>query len=142
MHMLKIRCIAMDQYGKNNWVPFCFLAWTFRMHSRKQCWNLDPKQRYPNSLQFFLYFVLSSPNQKNCTIVDAKCSMFSKHYINLSPCLVFPIKFFFFFLSPLFPFGFLGVDFGVCNSSIHISWWWGFIQNIRRFWFLILQIVI
>ncbi len=127
MHMLKIRCIAMDQYGKNNWVPFCFLAWTFRMHSRKQCWNLDPKQRYPNSLQFFLYFVLSSPNQKNCTIVDAKCSMFLRFsqqtlvYVSkvlktlyqpfAMPC--FPYQILFFFLVPIISFWLFG------------SWFWG-----------------
>jgi len=54
MHMLKIRCkyeyTTIDQYGESNWVPFCFFAWTFRMHNKKQCWSLDHKQRYSNSL--------------------------------------------------------------------------------------------
>jgi len=54
MHMLKIKCkcecISMDQFGKNNWVPLCLLAWTFQMHNNKQCWNLDHEQRYPNFL--------------------------------------------------------------------------------------------
>jgi hypothetical protein len=39
MHMLKIRCkceyTTIDQYGESNWVPFCFFAWTFRMHNKK-----------------------------------------------------------------------------------------------------------
>jgi hypothetical protein len=73
---VKIRWIAMDQYGKNNCVPFCFFAWIFQMRSKKQCWSLDPKQKYPNSLQILFHFALSSPNQEDSTIVDVKCLVF------------------------------------------------------------------
>ncbi len=80
MHMLKIKCkcecSAMDQYGKNNWVPLCFLTWTFGMCIRKHCWNLDPTKTYPNFLQLFIYFVLSNPNQKDYIAIDAKCPVF------------------------------------------------------------------
>jgi hypothetical protein len=80
MHMLKIRCkcecITMDQYGESNWVPLCFFAWTFCMRNRKQCWSLDHKQKYPNSLQILFYFALSSPNQEDYIAIDAKCLMF------------------------------------------------------------------
>jgi hypothetical protein len=80
MHMLKIKCkcecIAMDQYGISDRMPLCFLAWTFQMHNKKQCWSLDHKQRYPNSLQIFLYFSFSNPNQEDCIVVDVKCLVF------------------------------------------------------------------
>ncbi len=80
MHMLKIRCEcecnAMDQYSKSNWVPPCFLAWTFWMCNRKQCWSLDHEQRYPNSLQLFIYFVFSNPNQEDYIVIDAKRLVF------------------------------------------------------------------
>jgi hypothetical protein len=62
MHMLKVRCIAMDQYGKSNWIPHCFFTLTFRMRNKKQCLSLDLEQRYPNSLQFPIYFAISSPS--------------------------------------------------------------------------------
>jgi hypothetical protein len=66
----------MDQYGISNRMPLCFLAWTFRMHNKKQCWSLDHKQRYPNSLQILLYFAFSNPNQEDCIVVDVKCLVF------------------------------------------------------------------
>ncbi len=114
MHMLKIKCITMDQYGKSIWIPFCFLAWIFWVHSRKQCWSLDLEQKYPNSLQILIYFVLFNPNQEYYIIIYAKCLMFLwfpnkhgfpfwkflKHHINLLPCLVFTehaIKLYFLF---------------------------------------------
>ncbi len=60
----------------NNWVPLCFLAWAFWMRSKKQCRSFDHEQRYLNSLQIFIYFVLSSPNQEYCIVEDAKCLVF------------------------------------------------------------------
>jgi hypothetical protein len=80
MHILKIRCkcecTSMDQYGKSNWIPLCFLAWTFQMHNRKQCWSLDHEQRYPNFLQILIYFAFSNPNQEDYIIGEAKCLVF------------------------------------------------------------------
>jgi len=95
---------------------------------------LDPEQRYPNYLQIFLYFAISSFNQEDYIVIDAKCLVF----LGFSPqTLVFILRIFetlyqpftkvcsrkatllnsnFFFMSSSFPSSFLDIHFGVCNS--------------------------
>jgi hypothetical protein len=68
MHMLKKKCkcecIIMDQYGESNWVPLCFLTWTFRMCNKKIMLKFGLGTKVPNSLQILLYFALSNPIKK------------------------------------------------------------------------------
>jgi len=68
IHMLKIickcECTQMDQYGESNWISLCFLAWSFQMCTRKQCWSLDHEQGYPNSLQILFIICFPIPINK------------------------------------------------------------------------------
>jgi hypothetical protein len=91
-------------------------------------------------LQILFYFVLSSPNQKDCTTIDAKFQVFlcfsqqTLVYVSRVLETLYLLTFhqalfsqstmlrsIFFFLSPPSPSSFLGVDFGAYNSSGLVS---------------------
>jgi len=66
----------MDQYGKSDWVPLCFLTWTFECTIKNNVDVWISNKDTQTLCKFFFILHISSPNQEDCIALDAKCLVF------------------------------------------------------------------